>query len=118
MTEFYRFLPSKFYRSYNVVRPLSGLKQTKDGKLNFLEENQAVYHWAAELNSPFLYRRANDGVSQWNAYGILDGFLAAGTREISDTQKRRNAIRETYEEVCRFMRYYHGLAKKTERSGQ
>ena len=77
MTEFYRFLPSKFYRSYNVVRPLSGLKQTKDGKLHFLEENQAVYHWVAELNSPFLYRRANDGVSQWNAYGILDGFLAA-----------------------------------------
>lgn len=77
MAEFYRFLPSKFYRSYNVVRPLSGLKQTKDGKLNFLEENQAVYHWAAELNSPFLYRRANDGVSDWNAYGILDGFLAA-----------------------------------------
>jgi len=77
MAEFYRFLPSKFYRSYNMVRPLSGLKQTKDGKLNFLEENQAVYHWAAELNSPFLYRRANDGVSEWNAYGILDGFLAA-----------------------------------------
>lgn len=77
MAEFYRFLPSKFYRSYNVVRPLSGLKQTKDGKLNFLEENQAVYHWAAERNSPFLYRRANDGVSEWNAYGILDGFLAA-----------------------------------------
>lgn len=77
MAEFYRFLPGKFYRSYNVVRPLSGLKQTKDGKLNFLEENQAVYHWAAELNSPFLYRRANDGVSKWNAYGILDGFLAA-----------------------------------------
>ena len=38
------------------------------------------------------------------------------TKEISDTQKRQNAIRETYKEVCRFMRYYHGLAKKTERS--
>ena len=38
------------------------------------------------------------------------------TKEISDTQKRQNAIRETYEEVCLFMRYYHGLAKKTERS--
>ena len=36
-----------------------------------------MYHWAAELNSPFLYRRANDSVGQWNAYGILDGFLAA-----------------------------------------
>ena len=77
MAEFYRYLPSKFYYSYNTVRPLSGLKQTKDGKLNFLEENQAVYHWAAECNSPFLYRRANDGVAEWGAYGILDGFLAA-----------------------------------------
>ena len=24
-----------------------------------------------------IHRRANDGVGQWNAYGILDGFLAA-----------------------------------------
>ena len=38
------------------------------------------------------------------------------TKEIPDAQKRQDAIRETYEEVCRFMRYYHGLAKKTERS--
>lgn len=36
-----------------------------------------MYHWAAELNSPFLYRRANDGDSEWSAHGILDGFLAA-----------------------------------------
>ena len=42
--------------------------------------------------------------------------LFLGTKEISDTQKRRDAFRETYEEVCRFMRYCHGLAKKTERS--
>ena len=77
MAEFYRYLPSRFYRSYNVLRPLSSLKQSKDGKLNFLEENQAMYHWAAELNSPFLYRRTNDGVAEWIAYGILDGFLAA-----------------------------------------
>ena len=39
------------------------------------------------------------------------------TKEISDAQERRNAIRKTYEEVCRFMRYYHGLTKKTERNG-
>ena len=42
--------------------------------------------------------------------------LFARTKEIADLEKRKNAIRETYEEVCRFMRYYHGLAKKTERS--
>lgn len=77
MAEFYRYLPSRFYHSYNVIRPLSRLKQTKDGKMNFLEENQAMYHWAAEFNSPFLYRRINDGVDGWSAYGILDGFLAA-----------------------------------------
>lgn len=77
MVEFYRYLPSRFYRSYNVLRPLSSLKRSKDGKLNFLEENQAVYHWAAEVNSPFLYRRANNGVVEWSMYGILDGFLAA-----------------------------------------
>lgn len=77
IAEFYRFLPGRFYASYNVLRPLSGLKPTKDGRLNFLEENQAMYHWAAELNSPFLYRRANDGDSEWSAHGILDGFLAA-----------------------------------------
>lgn len=37
------------------------------------------------------------------------------TKQTADGQKRRDAIQETYEEVCRFMRYYHGLAKKTER---
>ena len=43
--------------------------------------------------------------------------LFARTKEIAGAEKRKNAVRETYEEVCRFMRYYHGLAKKTERNG-
>ncbi len=38
------------------------------------------------------------------------------TKEIPEAEKRRDRIRETYEEVCRFMRYYHGLAKKTEKN--
>ena len=41
--------------------------------------------------------------------------LFLGTKEILDAENRRDQIQETYEEVCRFMRYYHGLAKKTER---
>lgn len=41
--------------------------------------------------------------------------LFVRTKQIADTRERQNAIREAYEEVCRFMRYYHGLAKKTER---
>ena len=77
MEEFYRCLPSSFYRSCNTIRPISGLKKAKDGKLNFLEENQAVYHWAAEPGSPFVYRRANHGAGEWAPCGILDGFLAA-----------------------------------------
>lgn len=36
------------------------------------------------------------------------------TRKTPDAEQRRNAIGETYEEVCRFMRYYHGLAKRRE----
>ncbi|MDE6926503.1 MAG: hypothetical protein K2P59_14825 [Acetatifactor sp.] len=42
--------------------------------------------------------------------------LFARTKQIGDTGERRRAIRETYEEVCRFMRYYHKLAKRTERA--
>ena len=37
------------------------------------------------------------------------------TKEIPEAEKRRDKIQETYEDVCRFMRYYHGLAKRTER---
>ena len=37
------------------------------------------------------------------------------TKKTPDAEKRRDRIQETYEEVCRFMRYYHGLTKKTER---
>lgn len=37
------------------------------------------------------------------------------TRKIADTEERKKEILRAYEEVCRFMRYYHGLAKKTER---
>ncbi len=40
--------------------------------------------------------------------------LFVRTRQIGDAKERHNAVRETYEEVCRFMRYYHGLAKKAE----
>lgn len=38
------------------------------------------------------------------------------TKLIKDTEQRRNTIQKTYEDVCRFMLYYHGLAKKVGRS--
>lgn len=41
--------------------------------------------------------------------------LFADTKQIADKEKRQRKVEETYEEVCRFMRYYHGLAKRTVR---
>lgn len=41
--------------------------------------------------------------------------LFVRTKQIADAGERQKAIRETYEEVCRFMRYYHKLTKRTER---
>ena len=38
------------------------------------------------------------------------------TKLIKDTEQCRNTIQKTYEDVCRFMLYYHGLAKKVGRS--
>lgn len=37
------------------------------------------------------------------------------TKQITDFAQRRRAIQDTYEDVCHFMRYYHGLSKKVER---
>lgn len=41
--------------------------------------------------------------------------LFLGTKQIADPGQRREAVRETYKEVYRFMEYYHGLAKRVER---
>ena len=41
--------------------------------------------------------------------------LFLGTKEIPEAEKRRDQIQETYDEARPFTRYYHGLAKKTER---
>ena len=37
-------------------------------------------------------------------------------KDTAFARQRRDKIQETYEEVCRFMRCYHGLARKTERN--
>lgn len=41
--------------------------------------------------------------------------LFVRTKLIADAEERRKAIQDTYEDVCRFMRYFHGLAKRVER---
>lgn len=75
LKEYYSYLPLSFYHAYNELYPLSKLKLKKDGKIEFLEENQAVYHCAVERNSPFVYHRVEEG-DEWRPWGILDGFLA------------------------------------------
>lgn len=37
-------------------------------------------------------------------------------KDTAFARQRRDKIQETYEEVCRFMRCYHSLARKTERN--
>jgi|GEM_PF-3004427 len=57
LKEYYQYMPTSFYHAYNYLRPLQKIKPTKDGKINFLEENQGIYYCAAEVNSPFVYQR-------------------------------------------------------------
>lgn len=75
--EYYRYMPRDLYNAFNVLRPLSKLRQQKDGKIKFLEENQAVYHCAIDPQSPFLYRKWNRDGAEWEIFGILDGYLAS-----------------------------------------
>lgn len=42
--------------------------------------------------------------------------LLTATRQIPDIKERQRAIRETYENICQFMRYYHGLARRIKRA--
>ena len=41
--------------------------------------------------------------------------MLLASQRIENAAKRRDAIQKTYEEICLFMRYFHGLAKKAER---
>lgn len=77
LKEYYQYMPTSFYHAYNYLRPLQKIKPTKDGKINFLEENQGIYYCAAEVNSPFVYQREKRWGAEWKTWGILDGFLAA-----------------------------------------
>lgn len=79
-----------------------------------LEEciNHNTDYVAKQLNeNPYAYNdpRYPIAVMYHNAQLFL------GTGQIADAEERRKEILKTYEEVCQFMRYYHGLAKKTER---
>ena len=71
--EYYALFPKAFYKTHNNLRPLSSIRKTKSGILNFLEENQSTCYWGFSVNSPFLYCKME---SKWEVIDYLDTFLA------------------------------------------
>ena len=87
------------------------------------EEGYARLEECVRFNSDYMESRLKERREAYNdprepiAVMYHNAQLFVRTKQIADAGKRRNAIMGAYEEVCRFMRYYHGLAKKTERDG-
>ena len=85
------------------------------------EEGYARLASCVRFNSGYVEERLKERPEAYNdtrdpmAVMYRNAQLFIRTRETTDAEKRRKAIRETYEDVCRFMRYYHGLDKKTRR---
>ena len=77
MKEFYLHLPKNFYNVYNSFRPLSKLKPMKDGKINFVEENQGAFYCAVKPGSSFVYQKMRDNGAKWNPVGIMDSYLVS-----------------------------------------
>ncbi len=84
-------------------------------------EGYARLESCVRFNSDYVEERLKERPEAYNdprepiAVMYHNAQLFVRTKQIEDAEKRRNALRETYEEVCRFMRYYHGLAKRTKR---
>ena len=74
LREYYQFMPKPCYRGLNMILAPGNLRLRKDGKITFLTENQQTYSCAVEKDSPFVFKREEDG--EWAAAGIADGYLA------------------------------------------
>ncbi|MDE7414787.1 MAG: hypothetical protein K2N44_00435 [Lachnospiraceae bacterium] len=97
---------------FGVWDLLSGREEEGYARLDECIGHNADYMKSLLKQYPKAYNDPRDSLSviYFNAQ------LFAKTKQITDAGERRKAIRETYEEVCRFMRYFHGLAKRVERS--
>lgn len=92
---------------FGVWDLLSGREEEGYRQLAECVEKGADYMMLAE---PGAYNKRDAmAVLYYNAELFLK------TMQITDVAERRQAIQNTYEDVCRFMRYYHGLSKKVER---
>lgn len=74
LKEYYQFMPKTCYRGLNMILAPGNLRLRKDGKITFLTENQQIYSCAVEKDSPFVFKREEDG--EWVPAGIADGYLA------------------------------------------
>ena len=83
-----------------------------------MQKDWGVIQYGTEAVDAARVERINrkfDDILIYLADGILPEWQKIDCLETYFAKERRQKIQETYEEVCRFMRYYHGLAKKTER---
>ncbi len=96
---------------FGVWALLSGKEEEGYGYLEKCVEHGADYMKECLKKRPKAYndKREIMAVLYYNAGLFL------GTKQIAEPGQRREAVRETYKEVCRFMEYYHGLAKRVER---
>lgn len=96
---------------FGVWDLLQGKEEEGYARLDECIEHNAEYVKNYQGDCPKAYNDPRDPI----AVMYHNAKLFAGTKKIAGQEKRREAIQETYEEVCRFMRYYHKLAKRTER---
>lgn len=89
-----------------------------DDILTFLADGYARLECCVQFNSEYMKERPEMYNNPKDAMAVMyhNAQLFIRTKEIADKEKRQAAIQGTYEEVCQFMRYYHGLAKKTKRT--
>lgn len=103
------------WRAYNYLFGVWNLLSGKESEgYRLLEE-------CVKFNSDYMAGRLKERPGAYNdpreplAVMCHNAQLFLRTKQIKDAGERRDAVLETYKEVCQFMRYYHGLAKKIER---
>ena len=96
---------------FGVWDLLSGRETEGYRQLAECVEKGSEYMQYCRKEQPGAYNDKRDPMAV--LYYNAELFLKTG--QIADSEQRRRAIRNTYEDVCHFMRYYHGLSKKVER---
>lgn len=99
---------------FGVWYLLSGREREGYERLDECVEYNAKYRKSHYASSDEYLKAYNDPKDSL-AVMCRNAELFARTKQITDAEERQKAIRDTYEEVCRFMRYFHGLSKRVER---